>query len=138
MFYFQVWWWYGTVEIIRVLWLRLIAQTEAIWISETNSCLVLHNKRNVENLTVMLAEDCVLLVLMLSGLRRYKLSDMVGIWRLLYRQVSGPTLYTYRSMNGFGIGIVVARSDHCHRNTCRCMYLSCYLTQACHVLTRKW
>ena len=70
----------------------------------------------------MLVEDSVLLVLMLSGLRRYSESGMIGIWRLLHRQVSGPPFYTYRNMNGCGIGIVVARPDHRRRNTCPCTY----------------
>ena len=69
--------------------LRLIAQTESAWNSESNSCQVLHSERNVEVLTVTLVEDSVLLILMLLGLRRYRLSGMAGIWRLLYRQVSG-------------------------------------------------
>ena len=82
------------LKIRCVLLLRLIAQTESLWSSESNSCLVLHSERNVANLTVMLVEDSVLLVLMLSGLRRYRLPGMAGIWRLLHRQVSGSTLYT--------------------------------------------
>jgi hypothetical protein len=62
---------------------------EAVWSSESNSCLVLHSERNVAVLAVTLVEDSVLLILMLLGLQRYKLSGMAGIWRLLYRQVSG-------------------------------------------------
>jgi hypothetical protein len=98
----------------------LIAQADSIWSSESNSCLVPYSERNFANLTVTLVEDSVLLVLMLSGLRRYGGLGMAGIWRLLYRQVSGPRFYAYRNMNGYGIGIVVARPDHRRRNTCRC------------------
>ena len=80
----------GLSEIRRVILLRLITQAESVWSSESNSCIFVHTERNVESLTATLVEDCVLLVLMLSGLRRHRLSDMVGIWRLLHRQVSGP------------------------------------------------
>jgi hypothetical protein len=34
-----------------------------------------------------LVEDFVLLILMLSGLRRYGEIGMFGLWRLLYHQV---------------------------------------------------
>ena len=80
--------------------LRLITQTETGWSSESNSCLLLHTERNVANLIVTLVEDSVLLVLMLTGLRRYREVGMIGIWRLLYRQVSGHPLNTYRNING--------------------------------------
>ena len=98
-----------------------LTQAEAVWSSESNACIVLHTERNVANLAITLVEDCVLLVLMLSGIRRHGGLGMAGIWRLLYRQVSGP-LYTYWNMNGCGIGVAVARSGHHRRNTFRCMY----------------
>ena len=77
----------------RVLLLRLIAQAESVWSSEANSCIVLYTERSFANVIVTLMEDSVLLILMFSGLRRYKESRTVGIWRLLYRQVSGPPLH---------------------------------------------
>ena len=73
-----------------VLLLKLIPQAESVWSSESNSCTILHSEWNVINLTVMLVEDIVLLVLMLSGLQRYRESGMIGIWHLLHRQVSEP------------------------------------------------
>ena len=71
-----------------MLLLRFIPQADSVWNSELNSCQVLHSERNVVNLIVTLVEDSLLLVLMLSGLQRYKESGMIGIWRLLHRQVS--------------------------------------------------
>jgi len=69
-----------------VFYIRNIVRAESVWSSESNSCLVLHSDRSLANVIVTLVEDSVLLVLMLSGLRRYRELGMVGIWRLLYRQ----------------------------------------------------
>jgi hypothetical protein len=93
----------GTVlsKIRCVILLRLITQAESVWSSESNSCLLPHTEWNVENLIATLVEDTILLGLMLTGLRRYRELGMIGIWRLLYRQVSGPPLNTYRNTNGF-------------------------------------
>ena len=118
-----------------MLLLRLFAQTESVWSSKKNSCLVSNTERNV-NPIVILVGDSVLLALMLSGLRRYGELGMVGIWRLLYRQVSGPLLHSYRNMNGCGIGFIVAHSDHRRRNTFRCTY-PFVLSDACVCIHAK-
>ena len=73
-----------------MLLLKLIPQAGSVWSPESNSCIIPYSGRNVTNLTVILAEDTVLLGLMLAGLRRYGDSGMVSIWRLLHRQVSRP------------------------------------------------
>jgi hypothetical protein len=113
----------GTVlsKLRSALLLRLFAQTMSIWSSGSSFCGTLYSGRNINPIVILVA-DSVLLVLMLSGLRRHGGLGVVGTWRLLYRQVSGPLLYTHRNVNGCGIGFVVARSDHRRRNTFRCMY----------------
>jgi hypothetical protein len=116
----------GTVlsKLRRVLLLRLFAQMVSIWSSRLSSCVdfVRAGSGWDANPIVTLATDSVLLILMLSGLRRHGDLGMVGTWRLLYRQVSRPLLYTHRNMNRCGIGFVVPRSDHRRRNTFRCTY----------------
>ncbi|KAI0256380.1 hypothetical protein BJV78DRAFT_1151128 [Lactifluus subvellereus] len=67
-------------------YIRSVVRAESVWSSESNSCLVLYSERSFTNVIVTLVEDSVLLVLMLSGLRRYRESGKVGIWGLLYRQ----------------------------------------------------
>ncbi|KAH9036718.1 hypothetical protein EDB83DRAFT_2677898 [Lactarius deliciosus] len=49
-------------------------------------CLVIKTDRNLTTIVVTLAEDLVLLILMLTGLRRYGDVGMYGLWRFLHRQ----------------------------------------------------
>ena len=129
----------GTVlsKIRRVLLLRLFVQTVSTWKSRLSSCLIFIRAGSGGDADpiVILATDSVLLILMLSGLRRHGDLGMVGTWRLLYRQVSGP-LYTHRNINGCGIVFVVARSDHHRRNTFRCTY-PFVLSDECVMYSRK-
>ena len=59
-----------------------------MWSSTDGTCIVLHTERSIGAITITLAEDLILLILMLSGLRRYGEAGMFGLWRLLYHQVS--------------------------------------------------
>ncbi|KAI0302733.1 hypothetical protein BC826DRAFT_985970 [Russula brevipes] len=69
-----------------IFYVRNIAMAVSVWNSAADTCLVLHTRRGLTPVTITLVEDVVLLVLMLTGLRRYGEAGMYGLWRLLYRQ----------------------------------------------------
>jgi len=67
-------------------YMRNTIRADAVWSPTAKTCLVLHTERTTEPVTVTLVEDFILLVLMLSGLRRYGEAGMFGLWRFLYHQ----------------------------------------------------
>ncbi|KAH9159857.1 hypothetical protein EDB89DRAFT_2082914 [Lactarius sanguifluus] len=67
-------------------YIRNMTWSEAVWSAEQSTCLVIKTDRNLTTIVVTLAEDIVLLVLMLAGLRRYGDVGMYGLWRFLHRQ----------------------------------------------------
>lgn len=68
-----------------------------MWDQTANTCVILNTRHCIEPITITLAEDLILLALMLSGLRRYGEAGMFGLWRFLYNQVSGG-LFTFDEM----------------------------------------
>jgi hypothetical protein len=67
-------------------YMRSLVRADATWNPSTASCLVLNTERTIGPVTVTLVEDFILLILMLSGLRRYGETGMFGLWRFLYHQ----------------------------------------------------
>jgi len=67
-------------------YMRNTIRADAVWSPTAQTCLVRHTERTTEPVTVTLVVDFVLLVLMLSGLRRYGEAGMFGLWRFLYHQ----------------------------------------------------
>ncbi|KAI9448707.1 hypothetical protein F5148DRAFT_1250441 [Russula earlei] len=89
-----IWEWKPIVTAIAVtawlvnisIYIRSMSRADSTWSPKAQTCLVLHTEHSIEPVTMTLVEDTVLLVLMLSGLRRYKEAGMFGLWRFLYRQ----------------------------------------------------
>jgi len=67
-------------------YIRSIARANAVWDQTANTCVILNTKHCIEPITSTLVEDFILLMLMLSGLRRYGEAGMFGLWRFLYYQ----------------------------------------------------
>ncbi len=53
-----------------------------------DSCIALHAHRAIVNGIGILVVDVVLLLTMLIGLLQHVCRDSIGIWRLLYQQVT--------------------------------------------------
>lgn len=76
---------------------------------------------------VTLGEDLVLLILMLTGLRRYPDVGLYGLWRFLYRQVCQSLLSALielwsNRMFWTPTGSLLARSNHRRRDPHHCTY----------------
>jgi len=71
---------------VIAVYIRGIARANAVWDQSANTCVILNTRHCIEPITITLAEDLLLLALMLSGLRRYGEAGMFGLWRFLYNQ----------------------------------------------------
>ncbi|KAH9985802.1 hypothetical protein BJV74DRAFT_550801 [Russula compacta] len=67
-------------------YIRNTSTADAVWSSTDGTCVALYTEQSIGAITITLVEDLVLLILMLSGLRRYGEAGMFGLWRLLYHQ----------------------------------------------------
>jgi threonine/homoserine/homoserine lactone efflux protein len=57
-----------------------------------NTCVTLHTRRGIVSALGVLVVDIVLLLTMLIGLLRHAQKSSIGIWKLLYQQVTLKTL----------------------------------------------
>jgi len=71
---------------VIAVYIRGVARADAAWDQTANTCVILNTRDCIEPITITLAEDFILLALMLSGLRRYGEAGMFGLWRFLYNQ----------------------------------------------------
>jgi len=66
--------------------IRTLTQVDGAFSPEFNACGVLNADANLSNITVTLVVDIFLLVLMLTGLMRWKGASRFGLWKVLWGQ----------------------------------------------------